>query len=201
MKKTRKLTRRSLLAGSSALALGASFRTARAETTLRLALATDVTHPNNIATDKFVKAVAERTGGELQIKVFPNNTLGSPPEQTEQVVRLGTIDMCILAPSNIDKYSRPFAAVMIPYIYDDLAHAHRVIDGPAYGWLKGESEKAGFALIAFNFEFGFRVICNSKRPIATPADMKGLKIRVPPEESEPYSHGSARRHGPGRTVP
>ncbi len=176
-----KLTRRTLLAGSAALAFGTPIKRAQAETVLRLSLATDVTHPNNIATEAFVKAVAERTNGDLQIKVFPNSVLGSPPEQTEQVVRLGTIDMCILAPSNIDKYSRPFASVMIPYIYDDLDHAHRVIDGPAYDWLKGESEKAGFALIAFNFEFGFRVMCNSKRPIESPADVKGLKIRVPPE--------------------
>lgn len=178
---SKRITRRAVLAGSTALALGGSIKRARAESVLRLSLATDVTHPNNIATEGFVKAVADRTGNELQIKVFANSVLGSPPEQTEQVVRLGTIDMCILAPSNIDKYCRPFASVMIPYIYDDLAHAHRVIDGPAYDWLKGESEKAGFALIAFDFEFGFRVMCNSKRPIETPADVKGLKIRVPPE--------------------
>ena len=168
------------LVGALALVV-AAVGPAHAGTVLRLtsALATD--HPDVIALDQFIRAVARRTNGDLDIKLFPNNTLGAPPETTEQVVRLGTIDLALLAPSNIDKYARPYAAVMVPYIYDDLAHAHRVLDGPSFGWFAEEGRKAGFELITMNYEFGFRITSNNRRPINSPADVKGLKIRVPPE--------------------
>ncbi|HWT83163.1 MAG TPA: TRAP transporter substrate-binding protein, partial [Candidatus Methylomirabilis sp.] len=146
---------------------------------LTSALGTD--HPDIICLEQFVKEVAKRTNGELDIRLFTNNALGAPPDTTEQVVRLGTIDMALLASSNIDKYSRPFAMMAVPYMFDDLAHAHRTLDGPALEWFTQEGRKAGFELIALNFEFGFRITSNNRHPINTPANFKGLKIRIPPE--------------------
>jgi len=126
-----------------------------------------------------VKRIAERTKGEVVIKIFPNNTLGSPPETTEQV-RLGVIDLGIMSPSQLDKYDKAFGVVMIPYQFDDYNHVYRTLDGPAFKWFQERGEKAGFILLS-NYEWGFRALTNSARPVNSPADVKGMKLRVPPE--------------------
>ncbi len=147
---------------------------------LRLAHSADTSHPNHIGFDAMAKRVAERTRGEVQIKIFPANALGSPPEQAEQV-RLGVLDLAMLSPSQLDKFDRAFGVVFIPYQFDDYAHAHRTLDGPAAAWFKERGRKHAFEIITTNFEWGFRSLTNSVRPVNTPEDMKGMKLRVPPE--------------------
>jgi tripartite ATP-independent transporter DctP family solute receptor len=95
-------------------------------------------------------------------------------------VKLGVIDMGLPTQGALDKFNKAFAVVMLPFVFEDLAHAHRVLDGPAMEWLAPIAEKEGFVLLA-NWEYGFRNLTNGKRPIQSPADVKGLKIRVPPE--------------------
>ena len=90
------------------------------------------------------------------------------------------LDFAILSPSQLDKYDRAFGVVFIPYQFDDLAHAHRTLDDTAAAWIKTHAEKIGLEHIA-NFEWGFRALTNSRRPVNTPADVKGMKLRVPPE--------------------
>jgi tripartite ATP-independent transporter DctP family solute receptor len=147
---------------------------------LRLAHSADTSHPNHIAFDAMAKRVAERSKGAVLIKIFPANALGSPPEQAEQV-RLGVLDLAMLSPSQLDKFDRAFGVVFIPYQFDDYAHAHRTLDGPARPWLVERGRKQGFEIVATNFEWGFRSLTNSVRPVNTPDDMKGMKLRVPPE--------------------
>jgi TRAP-type transport system periplasmic protein len=147
---------------------------------LRLAHSADTAHPNHIAFDAMAKRVAERSKGAVLIRIFPANALGSPPEQAEQV-RLGVLDLAMLSPSQLDKFDRAFGVVFIPYQFDDYGHAHRTLDGPARPWLVERGRKQGFEIIAPNFEWGFRSLTNSVRPVNSPDDMKGMKLRVPPE--------------------
>ena len=112
-------------------------------------------------------------------EMYPNNALGSPPDVAEQV-RVGTTDMSAPTSGQLDKWIKAYGVVMLPFAYDDYDHAHRVVDGPSFDWFKQMAEKEGFILLA-NWEWGFDNITNSKRPINSPADMKGLKMRVPPE--------------------
>src|SRR5215813_9740565 len=136
-------------------------------------------HPSNLAAKQFVERVASRTNGEIKINIFPNNVLGGPPEQAQQI-KLGTIDMGLPTQGQLDKYDTAFAAVMLPFIWDSPQHAFRVLDGPAMAWLAPLAEKQGFVLLR-NWEYGFRNVTNSVRPIHTPDDVKGLKLRTPPE--------------------
>jgi tripartite ATP-independent transporter DctP family solute receptor len=145
----------------------------------KLAHSADAQHPNHLALIEMAKRIAERTKNEITFKIFPNNELGSPPEQTEQL-RLGVIDFAVLSPSQLDKYGRAFGVVFIPYQFDDYAHAYRVLDDTANKWLRSNAEKAGFEYIAA-FEWGFRALTNSRRPVNGPEDVKGMKLRVPPE--------------------
>jgi tripartite ATP-independent transporter DctP family solute receptor len=137
------------------------------------------THPANVAAKQFAAKVEERTKGQVKIAIYPANVLGSPPEQAEQV-RLGAIDMGLPTQGQLDKYVKAFSAVMLPFVYDDYDHVHRTLDGPSMDWFAPLAEKEGFVVLC-NWEYGFRNLTNNKRPILKPDDVKGLKIRTPPE--------------------
>ena len=137
------------------------------------------THPSNLAAKQFAAKVEERTKGQVKITIYPANVLGSPPEQAEQI-RLGAIDMGLCTQGQLDKWVKPFSVVMLPFMYDDYDHVHRVLDGPAKDWFFPLAEKEGFVILS-NWEYGFRNLTNNKRPVLKPEDVKGLKIRTPPE--------------------
>jgi tripartite ATP-independent transporter DctP family solute receptor len=137
------------------------------------------THPGHKATLMFADAVAKRTGGAITCKIYPANQLGSPPEVLEQNV-LGAIDMSLPTQGALDKYVKAFAVVMLPFVYDGYQHAYRVLDGPFMDWVGPELEKENLVFLS-NWEWGFRNITNRVRPVNSPDDVKGLKIRVPPE--------------------
>jgi tripartite ATP-independent transporter DctP family solute receptor len=137
------------------------------------------THPGHLAAKQFAAKVEERTKGQVKIAIYPANVLGSPPEQCEQV-RLGAIDINLPTQGALDKYVKAFSVVMLPFVYDDYDHVHRVLDGPSMNWFSPLAEKEGFIVLS-NWEWGFRNLTNNKHPVLTPDDVKGLKIRTPPE--------------------
>ena len=167
-------------AGVAGASLAAPY-VARAQTplTLRWAHFAPEDHPANVAAKQFVSRVEARTNGAIKINIFPNNVLGGPPEQAQQI-KLGTIDMGLPTQGQLDKYDKAFAAVMLPFIFDSPAQVYKVLDGPAMAWLAPLAEKQGFILL-HNWEYGFRNVTNSVRPINVPDDAKGLKLRTPPE--------------------
>lgn len=169
------------LAGTAGTIAMPHVRGARAQTpiTLRFAHYAAENHPGHIAALQFAERVKARSNGAIQVNVFPNNSLGSPPEQIEQT-RLGVIDMSVPTQGALDKFEKAFGAVMLPFCFRDLDHAHRVLDGPAMDWLAPLAEKQNIIILS-NWEYGFRNLTNSKRPINVPDDVKGLKIRTPPE--------------------
>ncbi|MBV9220689.1 MAG: TRAP transporter substrate-binding protein [Methylobacteriaceae bacterium] len=177
------MDRRTLLkagAGAAALDLAAPYLArGAAPLTLRWAHFAQEDHPANIAAKQFASRVAERSGGAVKINIFPNNVLGGPPEQAQQI-KLGTIDMGLPTQGQLDKYDRAFAAVMLPFIFDNPQLVFRVLDGPAMEWLAPLAERQGFILLR-NWDYGFRNVTNSVRPINAPDDVKGLKLRTPPE--------------------
>jgi TRAP-type transport system periplasmic protein len=177
------MDRRRLLkigAGGAALSMAAPYVSVHAAPiTLRFAHFAAEDHPANIAAKQFVSRVESRTDGAVKINIFPNNVLGGPPEQAQQI-KLGTIDMGLPTQGQLDKYDKAFAAVMLPFIWDSPQHAFRVLDGPAMAWLAPLAENQGFILLR-NWEYGFRNVTNTVRPINAPDDVKGLKLRTPPE--------------------
>jgi TRAP-type transport system periplasmic protein len=177
------MNRRKFLKTGAAVA-GASLAApyvARAQTplTLRWAHFAPEDHPAHTAAKQFASRVEARTNGAIKVNIFPNNVLGGPPEQAQQI-KLGTIDMGLPTQGQLDKYDTAFAAVLLPFIFDSPAQVYRVLDGPGMDWLAPLAEKQGFILLR-NWEYGFRNVTNSVRPINTPDDVKGLKIRTPPE--------------------
>lgn len=176
----RSSTRRTFLKAGAAVTLYApSIISARAAVSLRLTHPAELTHPVHVEAEAMAKRIAERTGGEVNISIFPNNSLGSPTEAAQQT-RLGAIDMMLLNPANIEALSKTIGVINIPYQFDSYEHAHKTLDETGRDWLAEQIRQAGFVWIA-NFEWGFRALTNSRRPVNAPDDVKGLKIRVPPE--------------------
>ena len=152
---------------------------AQAPLTLRWAHFAPEDHPANVAAKQFAANVEKRTNGAIKVQIFPNNVLGGPPEQAQQI-KLGTIDMGLPTQGQLDKFVIAFGAVMLPFIWDSPQHCFRTMDGPIMQWLAPQAEKQGFVLL-HNWDYGFRNVTNSVRPVNTPDDIKGLKIRTPPE--------------------
>jgi TRAP-type transport system periplasmic protein len=90
------------------------------------------------------------------------------------------VDIAVPTSGQLDKYDKAFAALMMPFAFADLAHARRAMDGPMLEWLSPKAEEAGLEIIGV-WEYGFRNLTNSRRPINRPEDVAGLKIRTPPE--------------------
>jgi tripartite ATP-independent transporter DctP family solute receptor len=136
-------------------------------------------HPGNLASKMFAAAVEKRTLGSIKVVIYPNNALGSPPEVLEQNI-LGAVDMSLPTQGQLGKYSKKFNCVMLPFMYDSYEHADKVLDGKFLPWAVPDLDKAGLVFLS-NWEWGFRNLTNSKHPVNVPADVKGLKVRTPPE--------------------
>src|SRR5271155_2095367 len=142
--------RRSLLktaAGAAALTLSAPYVSLHAAPlTLGFAHFGAEDHPSNIAAKQFANRVEKRTSGAIKINIFPNNVLGGPPEQAQQI-KTGTIDMGLPTQGQLDKYDKAFAAVVLPFVWDSPEQVFRVLDGPAMEWLAPLAEAQGFILL------------------------------------------------------
>lgn len=169
-------TRRFLTHMAAATALLALAGTAHAQTTLR---STDI-HPTDYPTVEAVrfmgKLIEERTKGKLKINVFHSAQLGNEKDTIEQT-RFGVIDINRI---NMAPFNNLIAATNVPslpFIFRSVAHMRSVMDGPIGDSILAEFEKHDLIGLAF-YDSGSRSFYNSKRPITSPADMKGLKIRV-----------------------
>jgi len=171
------LTKTTFMTG---LALAAGLSSASAQdVTLRLAHFAAETHPGHLAAVQFAENVSARTGGAVEIELFPANQLGSPPEQLEQTI-LGAVDMTLPTHGGLDKYDRAFGTAMTPFAFSSYEHAHEVLDGDFTDWVAPKLEAQGLVMLS-HWEYGFRNITNSIKPINTPDDVVGLKLRTPPE--------------------
>ncbi|MDR3410588.1 MAG: TRAP transporter substrate-binding protein [Formivibrio sp.] len=135
-------------------------------------------HPCDIAAKQFKANVEKRTHGEVKISLYGNNALGNPPEVLEQVM-LGAVDMSLSGQDQIAKHLPFYDVISTPFAFKDYATADKIIDGDFKKWADPELAKKNLVHLS-DWEWGFRQLTNSKRPVITPADMKGLKIRTPP---------------------
>lgn len=124
----------------------------------------------------FKNIVEGESGGRITVKLYPNGQLGGET-QLIQSVQDGTLSMAMV--SGAMEQVCPEAAVLgIPYMFPTAPIAWHVLDGPYGKKLAAQcQQETGLRTLAYG-ETGFRNFTNSKRPIKTPADLKGLKIRV-----------------------
>ncbi len=133
-------------------------------------------HPNYAAMDMFAELVEARTGGEVSIEVFHGGVLGSQPDALEQV-QLGAIDAGNFNLGPIGPIVKEANLVSLPFIFRDVPHMFRVLDGDAGDAISGAMSEAGLLPIGW-FDAGARSFYNNTGPINSPDDVSGMKIRV-----------------------
>jgi TRAP-type transport system periplasmic protein len=158
------------------VALGAT--SAQAVVSLKLGHFASDTHPCGIAAMQFKANVEKRTNGEVKIELFGNNALGAPPEVLEQVM-IGAVDMSLSGQDQLAKHLPFYDVISTPFAFKDYATADKIIDGDFKAWAGPELAKKNLVHLS-DWEWGFRQLTNSKKPVMTPADLKGMKIRTPP---------------------
>ena len=145
---------------------------------LRLGHASSQESSQQVAVQKFVDLVKERSKGDIEIQIFANSTLG-PDQQMINLARGGSIDIVISGSSNFNGMVPATAALELPFLFRDSAHAYKVLDGKVGQGLLDELGKHGLKGLAY-FENGWREMTNNRKPLLTPEDAKGLKIRSTP---------------------
>ncbi|WP_100367173.1 TRAP transporter substrate-binding protein [Yoonia maricola] len=133
-------------------------------------------HPNTAAMDRFAELVADKTGGEVSVEVFHGGVLGTQPDAIEQV-QLGAIDVGNFNLGPLGSIVNEANLVSLPFIFRDVDHMFRVMDGPAGEQVSAAMGEAGLLPIGW-FDAGARSFYNNTGPINTPDDVAGMKIRV-----------------------
>jgi TRAP-type transport system periplasmic protein len=151
---------------------------AAAQTKLRFAHTISTEDSMHLAVVEFAKKVAAKTSNAVQIEVFPAGQLGNDPKILEGV-KLGTIDLAMTGNPFFSSFAPEMNVLDLPYLFRDYDHVYKVVDGPIGTQLLGAVERNGMKGIG-TLEIGFRDLTNSKRPVKTPDDVKGLKIRTTP---------------------
>ena len=169
--------RLALAAALSLCAIG----TASAQEKLRIAGNFTDKHSSSIAIEQFKKDVEAATGGKVVIETFPNMQLGGAQENVSQT-RAGTIFGTWVGMAFLSRTVPELEAVSLPFLFPNREVAYKVMDGPIGDLIDKKLEDKGFIALGF-MELGSRQVTNSVRPIKTMADLKGLKIRLQPNET------------------
>ena len=127
----------------------------------------------------FAKKVADRSGGAIKIQVFGSSQLGQQTELNQQV-QLGALEMSIPSSDMVSVVGQ-FSIFDMPSIFKDRKQVKATVAGPLGKSLADLAAKKNMIILGY-WENGFRVLTDNKGPIRTPADLKGLKIRVPPND-------------------
>ncbi len=133
-------------------------------------------YPNSDAIDQFAAEVEEKTGGELKIKVYHGGVLGSQPDAIEQI-RLGAIDFGQFSLGPMGQSIPETNVVSLPFIFKSIPQMYELMDGEVGEAIGAGMENKGIVPLGW-YDAGARSFYNSQRPINTPADVEGLKIRV-----------------------
>jgi tripartite ATP-independent transporter DctP family solute receptor len=133
-------------------------------------------YPGSVAMDHFARIVAERTQNRVRPKVFHSAQLGNQDVAIQQM-QLGAIDFAVFNFIPLNNVVPETVAASLPFVFRSVAHLHKVMDGPIGADIGKAMEAKNMVALAY-YDSGSRSFYNSRRPIRTPDDMKGMKIRV-----------------------
>jgi C4-dicarboxylate-binding protein DctP len=135
--------------------------------------------PKHRAALAFKEYVEKNSSGALKVEIYPAGQFGKDAE-TMEALKLGTLEMGVVHDGAIAGVFKPITLLGIPYLYESHQHAWKVYDSNFGQDLSNLMvEKTGIRMLALA-DNGVRHFTNSLRPIVSPADMKGMKIRIQP---------------------
>ena len=125
----------------------------------------------------FKEEVESRSGGKITVEIHPNSELGGDEAMLESVA-LGTLTMVVPSANLLSAYVDGFQVLGMPYLFENPQQAFAAMDGDLGTILNKKLEDNNVGLINLGYNFnGIRNMTNNKRPIKTPDDLKGLKMR------------------------
>jgi len=174
------ISRRTLLQGTASAALVSSFgaRAQSAEFTYKYANNLPVTHPMNLRAKEAADRIKQETGGRVEIQIFPNNQLGSDTDMLSQV-RSGGVEFFTLSPLILSTLVPNASISGIGFAFPNYDSVWKAMDGELGAYVRGQISKVNLVVMDKIWDNGFRQITSSSKPIQTPDDLKGFKIRVP----------------------
>lgn len=163
------------LLGSLAVAFAA-----HAETNLTLAHNAPIGGPQDIAAQAFVAEIERVAPHRFSIDVRGGITAGNDLDIFRST-KLGALDIAICSPLSFSNEVPAMGVLDMPFLFRDQAHAMHVLDGPVGDELGRALADQGLVSLAFG-ELGIRQLTNNKRPVRTPADLAGMKLRIAPSD-------------------
>jgi tripartite ATP-independent transporter DctP family solute receptor len=179
----RSFDRRTFVAGATASAVAAPLvlratRAGAAEYQFKMANNTPETHPLTVRMREAAAAIAKETNGKVDIQVFPNSQLGSDTDSLSQL-RSGALEFFSLSGLILATLVPAASINGVGFAWTGYDKVWPAMDGDLGAYIRGQIGKSNLYAFDRVFDNGFRQITSSTRPIKTPEDLKGFKIRVP----------------------
>jgi len=144
--------------------------------TLKLAHGLDVNHSVHKAMVKMGEDLAALSGGKLQLEIYPSQQLGTERECLE-LLQIGSLDMTKVSAGIMENFAPKMKIFGLPFLFRDREHSFAVLDGPIGRQLLDEGEKYWLKGLGY-YDAGSRSFYTKEKPVNTPEDLFGLKIRV-----------------------
>ena len=162
---------------------------------VRISHAQSETHPEHLGLLAFKKYVEERLGDKYEVQIFPNELLGSAQKAIE-LTQTGAIDFVVAGTANLETFASVYEIFSMPYLFDSEDVYKSVMQDTDYMEKIYEStDEAGFRVVTW-YNAGTRNFYG-KKPINTPDDLKGMKLRV---SNDPIMNGMVEGLGASPTV-
>lgn len=146
---------------------------------LKIGVSTAETDPRNVAAQEFADNVAKATNGAVTAKVYPSGQLGGDADLINSMsLDSGTVDIIITDASNFATYEPKMGISALPFQFSDFDEAYAFMDSDIEAEAESTLPDQNMRVLA-HYDNGFRCVTNNKKPINSPADMKGLLIRTP----------------------
>lgn len=150
-----------------------------AQTKLMLGHGAAPGNPRHEAAVKFAEVLKAKTAGRLDVQVAPSAQLGDDAAMVT-ALRTGALDISANSQGALANAVPEYAAFGMPFLFGSLQQAWKVLDGPLGKELAERSAEKGLVVLGY-WDNGIRHMSNSKRPLLKPEDLKGLKMRTPPD--------------------
>ncbi len=174
--KSIKLNYKSILIVISAILIAMPLFSAAPKYNWKLASVLPESHPVHKTLLFFAEKVSEKTKGAVKITIYPAGQLGGEKDYLE-MHKIGSIEISKISSAPLGQFSKTMQVVSLPFIWRNAEHQHAVLDGPIGKRLMDDLDRNGFKGLVF-LDAGFRNITTRDKPVATPDDLKGMKIRV-----------------------
>jgi tripartite ATP-independent transporter DctP family solute receptor len=176
---TFKPTRRAVLLGAAGTLAAPSVLRAQGQVRLTLGHGAAPGNPRSVAAERMATLLRERSSGRIELRVAGSAQLGDDAAMLT-ALRTGTLDLSANSQGASSAVLPELAALGLPFLFPNAAAAYKVVDGKVGEELAARFDKVGLIALGW-WDNGIRHVTNSKRAITRPEDLRGLKIRTPPD--------------------